>query len=480
MDEHLATSQRVRFEEVTPANEPAAFLNVDLTDLVAPLKLPIYDGYDGLDDMRFAFLTLPSGETVMLGAYLSCPEPGTDLYVDKQTQWQNFAQIVFEACQYLNLGRSNVAWCHPDFQTEIDELYANNPSKPQRQISSQFERFLRSQIKRFSQPKRPEPIDAFNHALKIYDRINFPKYWAMLQRNLGLAYYNRIDGDRRENLERSIVCFKSSLKIHTPEEFLDQYEIGRQDLLSAKELLTLIDIDRKSNLVRETIARQIKDKNLQFAKLRYANLSDANLRAANLSGVNLSDADLRGANLMGAANLSDADLRGANLMDANLRAANLSGVNLSDADLRSADLRGANLMGANLMGANLMGANLSDANLSGVNLSDADLMGADLRGANLMGANLMGANLMGANLMGANLSGVNLSDADLMGANLSDADLSYADLMGVNLISANIKNTRFGFNTGISESMRQDLIERGAIFEDLPGDRSKSRTLIPR
>jgi hypothetical protein len=94
MDDKLTVSQRIRFEEATPANEPAAFLNEDLDDLVAPLSLPIYDGYDGLDDMRFSFLTLPSGETVMLGAYLSCPQPGTDLYIDKQTQWQNFAQTI--------------------------------------------------------------------------------------------------------------------------------------------------------------------------------------------------------------------------------------------------------------------------------------------------------------------------------------------------------------------------------------------------
>lgn len=51
----------------------------------------------------------------------------------------------------------------------------------------------------------------------------------------------------------------------------------------------------------------------------------------------------------------------------------------------------------------------------------------------------------------------NLSDADLRGTNLSEAKVSYA---------------RFGYNKGISESMRDDLIRRGAIFEDSSGDRS--------
>lgn len=70
MNEDSTAPQRVRFEEATPANEPVAFLNVDLDDLVAPLKLPIYDGYDGLDDMRFTFLTLPKVSPSSLIRYL--------------------------------------------------------------------------------------------------------------------------------------------------------------------------------------------------------------------------------------------------------------------------------------------------------------------------------------------------------------------------------------------------------------------------
>jgi len=88
MDERslIPIPQRVRFEEVTPANEPAAFLNASLVSLVTPMHLAIYDGYDDLDDLRFAFLTLPSGQTVMLGEYLNSPQPGTDLYIDARMQ----------------------------------------------------------------------------------------------------------------------------------------------------------------------------------------------------------------------------------------------------------------------------------------------------------------------------------------------------------------------------------------------------------
>ena len=231
MDDKSTAPQRVRFEEVTPANEPAAFLNVDLDDLVAPLKLPIYDGYDGLDEMRFAYLTLPSGETVVLGAYLTCPQPGTDLYIDEQLQ--HSAQIVFEACQYLNLDRSTIAWFHPDFREEIDLLYTNKPINLKYQASSQIEGLVLSY--------RFEPIDCFNHAISIYNRERFPKYWAMLQRNLGLAYSNRMEGDRQENLKRSVECFNHSLEIHTLEKFPDQNLINNQDLAKTKELLNRLN-----------------------------------------------------------------------------------------------------------------------------------------------------------------------------------------------------------------------------------------------
>ncbi|MGI2904203.1 pentapeptide repeat-containing protein [Tolypothrix sp. VBCCA 56010] len=170
-----------------------------------------------------------------------------------------------------------------------------------------------------------------------------------------------------------------------------------------------------------------------------------------VEGRNLSDADL-----------SDADLSDAILSGADLSGADLSGADLSDADLIVANLIVANLSDANLSRAILIRADLSGAILSGAILSDAYLIHAYLIGANLSRAYLSGAILIAAKLSGANLIGANLSDADLSGANLSGADLS----------RANVKNARFGNNQGISEARKRDLIQKGAIFEDSPGDRS--------
>jgi uncharacterized protein YjbI with pentapeptide repeats len=291
------------------------------------------------------------------------------------------------------------------------------------------------------------------------------------------------------------------------------------------------ELNNKWCLVREIVTQGIRDRNLTGVDLSDADLSDADLSRANLSradlrGTDLSDADLSDANLSGAnlrgADLSRAYLSRAYLSGTDLSGANLSRANLSRADLSGADLTGANLTGANLTGANLTGANLTGANLTGAklliaNLSGADLSGADLsraylsraylrntaindktkldhkwrlvqeivthglRGRDLSGADLSRANLSGANLSDANLSDAYLSDANLSGANLSGANLSGANLSGANLSGANLSRTKvekaqFRANLGISESMKQDLIKQGAIFEDSPGDRSEVLT----
>jgi uncharacterized protein YjbI with pentapeptide repeats len=186
------------------------------------------------------------------------------------------------------------------------------------------------------------------------------------------------------------------------------------------------------------------------------------IRPRNLSGVDLSDADLSGAYL------SDADL-----IDADLSGADLSGAYLTRANLTRADLSGANLSGAYLSGADLIRADLSGAYLSGADLSGADLIRADLSGAYLRGANLSGANLSGADLRGAYLSG-----ADLSVANLSGAYLIRAYLSGAYLSETKVEKARFSSNLGISESMKQDLIKQGAIFEGSPGDRSEVPTKV--
>jgi uncharacterized protein YjbI with pentapeptide repeats len=409
--------RRVRFEEVTPTNTILAFFDVRLSSLVNRLHLPIYEGYDDLDDMQLAFLTLPSGQTVTLAQYENAPQIGVDLYVDLKTQ--DVPAVVFESCQYLEISRSNIPWFHPDFQEEIDRLYPEN-RVIDRQIQLEEVPELSIGQSAALEQNPPTKIDCFRHALRIYTKAKFPLYWAMLQHNLGLAYFDRVEGNRQQNLRISIECFNRSLEIYTFDKFPAKWKTNQYSLTQSQKSLLLY----KQNLIKNILNR-----------------TDLGLK------ITLVDVDLSGANLRGA------NLRGANLRGANLRGANLRGADLSSANLRSADLGGANLSSADLSGTNLGGANLSDADLSGANLS---------------GVNLRGADLSGANLICADLIGTSLSDADLRGAYLNDDNLS----------AGNVIHARFEFTSGVPESLKQDLIARGAIFDNKPGDRFEFRRLV--
>lgn len=109
--------------------------------------------------------------------------------------------------------------------------------------------------------------------------------------------------------------------------------------------------------------------------------------------------------------LRDADLDGAKLRYAKLRYADLRGADLRYADLRGADLRFADLRDADLRFAVLIDVNFRDADLRGADLCDTDLRDTDLRFADLEGAKLRYAELRGADLRGAVLLDTDLDNA---------------------------------------------------------------------
>jgi uncharacterized protein YjbI with pentapeptide repeats len=236
-------------------------------------------------------------------------------------------------------------------------------------------------------------------------------------------------------------------------------------------------LNDKWRLVQEIVSQVVDARNLSGADLSDADLNSTYLNNADLSDADLSDADLTGANLTGAqlnhANLTGAQLNHANLIGANLIDADLSDANLNRVNLINAKLNCAGMHRTNLSEANLKFASLSDANLINADLRHADLRHADLMGADLSSAVLMDADLSDANLSGASLIGADLSDANLSGANLSGANLNFARLIDVNLIGAVVKKAQFGDNLGLTEEMELNLKQRGAIFKDSSGNRSK-------
>ena len=70
--------------------------------------------------------------------------------------------------------------------------------------------------------------------MTVYTREAFPQDWAMTQNNLGIAYRNRIQGSRAENLEAAIKALEAALTVYTreafPQDWADDPEQSRHRL----------------------------------------------------------------------------------------------------------------------------------------------------------------------------------------------------------------------------------------------------------
>ncbi len=129
------------------------------------------------------------------------------------------------------------------------------------------------------------------------------------------------------------------------------------------------------------------------------------------------------------------------------------------------DLSGANFLGTNLSGVDLSGANLEYINLRGAVITDADLSEANLSYAKLTGTDLSGAYLENANLSFADCRCASFALVNLIGANLTEANLTETNLTETNLTSANLNQAIFKDNPGISDTLKNSLLARGAQID---------------
>jgi CHAT domain-containing protein len=62
-------------------------------------------------------------------------------------------------------------------------------------------------------------IAHYELALTVRTRQASPDKWALLQNNLGTAYWERVRGVRKKNLKKAMACFNNALTVHTSENF---------------------------------------------------------------------------------------------------------------------------------------------------------------------------------------------------------------------------------------------------------------------
>jgi len=95
-------------------------------------------------------------------------------------------------------------------------------------------------------------IAAYTEALKVYTFDAFPQEWATTQNNLGNAYCKRIKGNKAKNLETAIDCFKSALKVYTQDKFPYNWAMTQNNL--AVTYFDRIQGNRSENLEKAIIA----------------------------------------------------------------------------------------------------------------------------------------------------------------------------------------------------------------------------------
>jgi len=65
----------------------------------------------------------------------------------------------------------------------------------------------------------PPAIALYRRALGRWTEEDAPRYWAMTQNNLGIAWRNLPTGDRGENLQRAIACYEAALRVYTERDY---------------------------------------------------------------------------------------------------------------------------------------------------------------------------------------------------------------------------------------------------------------------
>ncbi|WP_445171361.1 CHAT domain-containing protein, partial [Microcoleus sp.] len=76
-------------------------------------------------------------------------------------------------------------------------------------------------------------IEFYQAALTVYTFEDFPEDWAMTQNNLALAYSDRINGSRADNQERAIALYRNALTVYTFEDFPEDWAMTQNNLAVA-------------------------------------------------------------------------------------------------------------------------------------------------------------------------------------------------------------------------------------------------------
>jgi hypothetical protein len=128
----LSQDKGIDLGEATIATIPVAVLRMEPDDLTRTGVLSFREGFDDLDYLVFAMLSLPSGREVTLVRHANAPSPGIEVCVVpsekaiasslRTVTHQESALAILETVKTLNLTVADLSWIHPDYaEVVMDE-----------------------------------------------------------------------------------------------------------------------------------------------------------------------------------------------------------------------------------------------------------------------------------------------------------------------------------------------------------------------
>jgi Cdc6-like AAA superfamily ATPase len=117
MKSTLSQDKGIDLGEATIATMPVAVLRMEPDELTSKGVLSFREGFDDLDYLVFAMLSLPSGRKVTLVRHTNAPSPGTEVcVVPEETA---IVLTILETIQTLNLTVADLSWIHPDYASAV-------------------------------------------------------------------------------------------------------------------------------------------------------------------------------------------------------------------------------------------------------------------------------------------------------------------------------------------------------------------------
>ncbi|WP_404788964.1 tetratricopeptide repeat protein [Altericista sp. CCNU0014] len=125
----LSQDKGIDLGEATIATMPVAVLRMEPDELTSTGVLSFREGFDDLDYLVFAMLSLPSGREVTLVRHANAPNPGTEVCVVPEEKaiasslravtHQESALAILETVKTLNLTVADLSWIHPDYAEAV-------------------------------------------------------------------------------------------------------------------------------------------------------------------------------------------------------------------------------------------------------------------------------------------------------------------------------------------------------------------------